>query len=149
LTTLVVLAALFGAATGYFVREDMPDLRGLEDHAPSEMTRILARDGTDAASFATEKRILLDVDDIPRSFRLALIASEDQRFEDHPGVDLLGGLRALWTDVRHRRLAQGASTLTMQLAGNLFLDRSERTLLTGYTASRRRPGFTSASRLDR
>jgi penicillin-binding protein 1A len=125
---LTLLACIFGATSGYFVRVDMPNLRGLEDYAPPEMTRILARDGSQIASFAAEKRILLDDDDIPASFRQALIASEDSRFADHAGIDPMGGMRALWSGVRHLRFTQGASTLTMQLAGNLFLDRSERTI---------------------
>jgi penicillin-binding protein 1A len=128
LGTLTLLAAALGATTGYFVRVDMPDLRGLEDYAPAEMTRLLARDGSQIASFATEKRIVLGAHDIPESFRRALIAAEDSRFADHAGIDPIGGMRALWNDVRRRRFAQGASTLTMQLAGNLFLDRSARTV---------------------
>jgi penicillin-binding protein 1A len=128
LGTLALLAAGFGAATGYFVRTDMPDLRSLEDYDPAQMTHILARDGSEVASFAAEKRILLDYRDIPDSFRQALIASEDSRFNEHAGVDPIGGVRALWSDLRQVRMAQGASTLTMQLAGNLFLDRSQRTV---------------------
>jgi penicillin-binding protein 1A len=125
---LVLLAAVFGGTTGYFVRRDMPSLRNLEEYAPPEMTRIQARDGARLAVFGTEKRILLDLDEIPGSFRDALIASEDSRFDEHAGIDIVGGLRALWTDLRHGRMAQGASTLTMQVAGNLFLDRRERTV---------------------
>jgi len=128
LAILIALAATFGAVTGYFLRTDMPTLRGLEEYAPAEMTRILARDGAEIANYATEKRILLDYGEIPESFRHALIASEDSRFYQHGGIDPIGGLRALWASIRRARVAQGASTLTMQLAGNLFLDRSQRTL---------------------
>jgi penicillin-binding protein 1A len=125
---LALLAAVFGATAGYFVRVDMPSLQGLEDYVPPEMTRLLARDGSEIASFAAEKRIVLDDAGIPDSFRMALIASEDSRFADHAGIDPIGGLRALWSDLRERQMTQGASTLTMQLAGNLFLDRSQRTV---------------------
>jgi len=128
LGSFALSAAVFGSTAGYFVRLDMPDLRSLEDYVPPEMTRILARDGSEIASFATEKRIVLRDADIPDSFRHALIASEDSRFADHAGIDPIGGLRALWSDLRRRRFAEGASTLTMQLAGNLFLDRSKRTV---------------------
>lgn len=126
LAALVLLAAVFGAATGYFTRVDMPGLDGLEEYAPPEMTRVLAGDGSEIVSFASEKRILLDHDAIPEPFRLALIASEDSRFEKHGGIDLVGVLRAAWVTARGGH--QGASTLTMQLAGNLFLDRSQRTV---------------------
>lgn len=125
---LGLVAAAFGGTTGYFVRLDMPDLRALEDFAPPEMTRILARDGSEIASHAAERRLSLGAGEIPDSFRRALIASEDSRFEEHTGIDPIGGMRALASVIRHGRFTQGASTLTMQLAGNLFLDRSQRTL---------------------
>jgi len=128
LAALLLIAALFGATTGYFVRRDMPSLRNLEEYAPPEMTRVLSRDGSSLATYGAEKRILLDLDEIPASFREALIASEDSRFDEHAGIDFVGGLRALWTDLRRGRMAQGASTLTMQVAGNLFLDRRDRTI---------------------
>jgi len=127
LAALTLAAATFGGLTGYFVRLDMPDLTGLEEYTPPEMTRLLARDGSETASFAAEKRLLLDYHEIPESFLHALIASEDSRFNDHAGIDPIGALRAGWISVRQRRVAQGASTITMQLAGNLFLDRSQRT----------------------
>ena len=128
LGSLVLLAAIAGATTGYFARLDMPGLQRLEEYAPAQMTRILARDGSQLASFAAEKRILLDYGEIPESFRQALIASEDSRFERHAGIDPIGGARVVWRAMRQGHLDHGASTLTMQLAGNMFLDRSQRTL---------------------
>ena len=93
------------------------------------MSRLLAGDGAEIATFATEKRIVLDPSQIPDAFRQALIASEDVRFLTHPGIDARGVLRALRTDLRLGRVEEGASTLTMQLAGMLFLDRSQRTIV--------------------
>lgn len=123
-----IVAALFGGLAGYFTREDLPDLARLEDYSPAQMTRVIASDGTSLASFATERRIVIGEPQIPETFRMALIASEDSRFADHPGIDLRGAVRAAVAILRDRRVSQGASTLTMQVAGNLYLDRSDRGL---------------------
>jgi len=128
LLIVAAAAAAAGSASGAFLRLDMPGLDGLDDETPAEMTVMRAADGSVIARFAAEKRLLLGAGEVPESFRLALIASEDSRFESHAGVDALGVLRATWTALCQQRVSQGASTLTMQLAGNLFLDRSQRTL---------------------
>jgi penicillin-binding protein 1A len=120
---LLVLSAAGGATLGYFMKLDLPDVRALEDYAPPLMTRVLARDGTPVATFAQERRILIDYPEIPESFRNALIATEDVRFYEHTGVDFRGIVRAAWHDLIHLRLDQGASTLTQQLARGLFLNR--------------------------
>jgi penicillin-binding protein 1A len=117
----VLGAALAGSVFGRFVQFDLPDVRALDDYNPPVMTTVLARDGSMIASFAEERRILIDLHDIPQAFLQALIATEDSSFYSHPGIDLKGILRALWSDLRHMKLKQGASTLTQQLARNLFL----------------------------
>ena len=122
-----ILAALAGSLTGRFLRLDLPDVNKLEDYQPPVMSRVLSRDGSLIANFAEEKRLMLDHGEIPPAFRDALIATEDANFYRHTGVDVRGVLRAVWADIRSRSLEEGASTLTMQLAGNLFLDRSQKT----------------------
>ena len=121
LGALVLLAAIGGAALGTFLRFDLPDVRALEDYRPPLMTRVVASDGTVLDTFAEQRRILIDYDEIPAVFRDALVASEDASFFKHTGLDFKGILRAAWNDLRSWRLAQGASTLTQQLARNLFL----------------------------
>jgi penicillin-binding protein 1A len=128
LVALTALSAVLGAGLGGILRLDMPGLDGLDDAVPPEMTRLLDRDGATITSFGSEKRLLVDEGEIPEAFRLALIASEDSRFNRHAGIDFIGGFRALLNDLRLGEIDQGASTLTMQLAGNLFLDRSQRTV---------------------
>jgi penicillin-binding protein 1A len=118
---VLLLAALSGAALGYFLRLDLPDVRALEDYIPPVMSRVLAADGTEVATFAEQRRILIEYHDIPPQFLLALVAIEDSNFYRHTGIDFKGILRAAWSDLRRLRLAQGASTLTQQLARNLFL----------------------------
>jgi penicillin-binding protein 1A len=119
----LVLALISGASLGYFLRFDLPDVRALEDYNPPVMSKVLASDGTEVATFAEERRILIEYHDIPESFRQALIATEDADFYDHTGIDVKGIVRAAWSDLRRLRLEQGASTLTQQLARNLFLHR--------------------------
>ncbi len=106
---------------GYFLRLDLPDVRALEDYNPPVMSRVLAVDHSTVATFAEQRRILIDYHDIPVSFQQALIAVEDSNFHRHTGIDFRGIARAAISDVRRMRLAQGASTLTQQLARNLFL----------------------------
>jgi len=121
LGALVLLAAVCGASLGYFMRFDLPDVRALEDYRPPEMSRVLAADGSQVGTFAEERRILIRYGEIPPVFQRALIATEDANFYGHTGIDFKGIARALWRDVSSMSLAQGASTLTQQLARNLFL----------------------------
>ena len=118
---LFALAAVSGAALGYFMRFDLPDVRALEDYRPPLMTRVMDRHGALLDTFAEQRRILIDLDDIPLAFRDALLASEDSNFFRHTGIDVKSIVRAAWHDLRSLRLVQGASTLTQQLARNLFL----------------------------
>jgi len=121
----VVIAAVLGGLAGYFMRFDLPDVRALEDYNPPQMTRVVASDGTMLDTFAEQRRILIEFRDIPEVFLNALIASEDANFYRHTGIDVKGIIRAAWRDLRSLRLAQGASTLTQQLARNLFLKRDK------------------------
>jgi penicillin-binding protein 1A len=118
----IAFAAAAGATLGYYMRLDLPDVRALADYKPPEMSQVLAADGSLVATFAEQRRILISSDEIPVIFQQALIATEDSSFYRHTGIDFKGILRALWSDVRSLRLAQGASTLTQQLARNLFLN---------------------------
>ena len=118
---LLLLAALGGGTTGYFLRFDMPDVRALENYNPPQMTRVVSGDGVELGAFAEERRILIDYGEIPAAFRQAVIAAEDANFLRHTGIDFPALVRAAWRDLKSMRLAQGASTVTQQLARNLFL----------------------------
>ena len=89
--------------------------------SPGAGARVLAADGRVLAEFFEEKRLPLDLEEIPLELRLAVIAVEDRRFRRHPGLDLIRNLGALLRDIQAGRLAQGGSTITQQLARNLFL----------------------------
>src|SRR5208282_4410350 len=125
---LILLSAALGAAVGvlFVYSSELPEVRALEDYKPDTVTELYAGDGQLIGSFALQRRILVSYEQIPAVLRDALIATEDQHFQDHWGVDVPRVFEAAWHNVISRRITQGASTLTMQLAGTLFLNRSDR-----------------------
>jgi 1A family penicillin-binding protein len=101
--------------------QDLPDVERLRSYQPSETTRIYAANGELIATLFKENRTWLPIEKIPLNFKHAVLATEDARFYHHQGVDLVGIARAAVTDYRSGGAAQGASTITMQLARNIFL----------------------------
>lgn len=124
----VVAAAILGVVGGIAFASAirMPQVRSLSEFTPSLITEIKDRDGETYATFSQERRVLLSEDEVPELLIQALIASEDQSFFEHGGVDPLAILRAQWANWRAGEITEGASTLTMQLAREVFLTR-ERT----------------------
>ena len=125
---LLLCSIALGAAAGLlFVYEsDLPEIRQLETYRPNVVTEIYADDGQLVGSFALQRRILMTWEQVPKVLYNAVTAIEDQHFEDHWGVDFPRVAGAAYRNILKHRKAEGASTITMQLAGNLFLDRSER-----------------------
>ncbi|MBA5866668.1 MAG: PBP1A family penicillin-binding protein [Nitrospira sp. CR1.3] len=106
--------------------QDLPDLNQLQNYQPSLVTQVYSADRQLIGQFFIERRILTPLADIPEHLRRAVIAVEDVRFFEHPGLDYIGILRAAWTNLRRGGKVEGASTITQQLARSLFLS-SERT----------------------
>jgi penicillin-binding protein 1A len=106
---------------------DLPTVQSLDNYTPSLVTKLYDVRGELLTELYVEKRSLLPLTQIPLAMQQAVLATEDNHFYNHMGIDLLGILRAMGTNVRARRLVQGASTITQQLAKNIFLTR-ERTL---------------------
>jgi penicillin-binding protein 1A len=117
-----------GAAVGllFVYSSDLPEIHALEDYRPDVVTELYADDGQPFGSFALQRRILLTYEQIPKVLKDGILVTEDQHFEEHWGVDFPRVLQAAWHNLAHRRITEGASTLTMQLAGGLFLNRSDR-----------------------
>src|SRR6266852_1465686 len=105
---------------------DLPEIRALETYRPTVVTEIYADDGQMVASFALQRRILMTYEQCPKILYNAVASIEDQHFEDHWGIDFPRIAGAAYRNLLKGRKAEGASTITMQLAGNLFLDRSDR-----------------------
>jgi penicillin-binding protein 1A len=127
---LVICSIALGAAIGllFVYSSDLPEIHALENYRPVIVTELYADDGQSIGTFALQRRILITYGQIPTVLRDAIITTEDQHFEQHWGVDFPRVLEAAWRDVVSHRAAEGASTLTMQLAGGLFLNRSDRSL---------------------
>ena len=120
---LVVLSAGVGVMGGLFFvySSDLPQVQQLENYRPDVMTEVFADDGTPIARFAMEHRVMVTYNQIPPVLRNAVISIEDRNFESHWGIDVLRIIRAAATDILEWRKAQGASTLTQQVAKMLFL----------------------------
>ncbi len=126
---LGVAVLLGGLAVGglvWHLSKDLPALELLGTYQPSLVTQVYSIDQRLIGQFFIERRILTPVVDIPERLRRAVIAVEDVRFFEHPGLDYIGMLRAAWMNVRRGGKVEGASTITQQLARSLFLS-SERT----------------------
>ncbi len=119
--TLMSAAAVVGALLGYI--ENEKPVEELEDYAPPESTLVYdSTHQTTLAEFSAERRYLLTYDQIPEQLKLAFMAIEDRRFNEHCGIDPQGIVRAAIYDIKARRLAQGASTITIELAGGVDHD---------------------------
>ncbi len=120
---LALLAAMFGALSGLLLiyTVDLPQIEDLERYRPNTTTVLYDVHGNQIGSFALERRIVVGYDDIPPVLRHAVISIEDKNFESHWGINLFRVAGAAYRDLTEDRRAQGASTLTMQLARNLFL----------------------------
>ena len=130
LAFLLLCSIALGAACGFlFVyASDLPEIRALETYRPDVVTEVYSDDGQLAGSFAIQRRILMTYEQCPKVLYNSVTAIEDQHFEEHWGIDFPRMFTAAFRNVIKRRITGGASTITMQLAGNLFLDRSDRSV---------------------
>ena len=130
LAFLLLCSIALGAGCGFlFVyASDLPEIRALETYRPDVVTEVYSDDGQLAGSFAIQRRILMTYEQCPKVLYNSVTAIEDQHFEEHWGIDFPRMFSAAFRNVIKRRITGGASTITMQLAGNLFLDRSDRSV---------------------
>ena len=125
---MVLLSALIGALGGLLLiySTDLPQVEHLENYRPISTTELYDVHGHTIGTFALQRRVVASYQDIPKVLRDALISTEDKSFYRHWGINVWRIIGAAYRDVESGERAQGASTLTMQLARNLFLspDRS-------------------------
>ena len=112
--TLFVLSYLF------YLSRDLPSLEQLENYDPDLVTSIYSKDGKILHELFLEKRVFVEFNQIPVHMRNAVIASEDRRFREHWGLSLRSVARAILVNVLSLSYRQGFSTLTQQLARNLY-----------------------------
>ena len=132
LVAAVVMAA-YGAGLGYgswtrvCAAERCPSIsRLIGAWSPQQTSKVYAADGRLITEFGVERRTVLRLDEIPLSVRQAFVATEDKRFYSHNGIDYLRIFGALKANVLSLRYVQGFSTITMQLARNVFPDQISR-----------------------
>jgi len=127
----IVAGVLVGALAGWIVAQflHVPQVDTLKDFRPATATHVYDSEGTELATWAVEQRVELEPEEIPDQLKQAIVAIEDAEFYEHGGVDPKAIMRAAWYSIRDRKIGSrgGASTLTQQLALNLFLKR-ERTI---------------------
>src|ERR1700683_2320438 len=125
---LVLVAALVGATAGLLLvySTDLPQVEELEHYRPSSITELYDGQGRIIGSFALQRRVVASYNDYHPVLRNALISIEDKDFYRHWGINVWRIAGAAYRDIESGGRVQGASTLTMQLARNLFLspDRS-------------------------
>ncbi|MDP1611761.1 MAG: PBP1A family penicillin-binding protein [Sulfuritalea sp.] len=126
LSALLLAGVLAIGITAAVLYPQLPTLDVLTHYRPALPLRILSADGHLIGEFGVERRTLVEADAVPQLLKQAIVAAEDERFFVHGGVDYVGMLRAMLTNLvsgtRH-----GAGTITMQVARNFFLSR-EKTL---------------------
>ena len=123
LVILIVLAAVTGSLAGLTLvySADLPQINDLENYRPSTTTNLYDRHGQLIGSIALERRDVVGYDGFAPILREAVISIEDKSFESHWGINVFRIIGAAIHDIRTHSRGQGASTLTMQLARNLFL----------------------------
>jgi penicillin-binding protein 1A len=105
----------------WIATRDLPTFDSFQDYQPSLVSRVYADNGEIIGQFFIERRLYTPIDQIPKALTQAVIAVEDTRFLEHPGLDIVGIGRAAWTNLKKGGRFQGASTITQQLARALFL----------------------------
>ncbi len=119
---LALLGALFLGAAVLFTMRELPDMTALKSSQNGQMIVVRANDGSELVSLGPSYGKWLSGDEIPPIMKKAIVSVEDRRFYSHPGVDPLGLLRAVYTAVTGDKRIAATSTLTQQLARNIFLN---------------------------
>lgn len=130
LLIFVFVAFLLGVtsitATYFWLKDDLPDVATLKDVRLQTPMQVFTADDELISQFGEQRRIPLRLDEMPPLLIQAFLATEDTRFYEHPGIDIIGIMRAATVVATSGELSQGASTITQQLARNFFLSREKK-----------------------
>ena len=127
LAGLMIAAVLGVGLVVVLAYPQLPSLEALTAYQPKIPLRIYTAEGILIGEFGEERRSVISIAEVPQQLKNAVIAAEDERFYEHPGIDYVGVMRAAWANLAAGGRRQGASTITMQVARNFFLS-SEKTL---------------------
>ena len=117
---IIFSGAVFVLIFIFILSRDLPSLEQLENYDPDLVTRIYSADGVVLSELFVQKRVFVELNNIPKHMQDAVIASEDRRFYDHWGLSLRSVARAIGINILSLSYRQGFSTLTQQLARNLY-----------------------------
>ena len=120
---LVAIGILTALLAAVLTADRLPSLAVLTDYRPKVPMHVYTSDGLLIGEFGEERRSVVRIEDFPERMTKAILAAEDDSFYEHSGVDVSGIVRAAIANLRAGGRAQGASTITMQLARNFFLTR--------------------------
>ena len=104
----------------------LPEVKHLEEYRPKQPLQVFTKEGSLISEFGEERREYIPIKEVPQKMINAILAIEDRRFFEHPGIDVIGIARAAIKNITGQS-SEGASTITMQVARNFFLS-SEKTL---------------------
>ena len=127
ITAIITIVAFLGCiATAGFLyvkwyNVDIPSKDEIIHYKPPLVTEVYDRNHKLIGEFFLQRRIYVPIEKIPKKLKFAFLAAEDARFYQHKGIDLQGIIRALIADIKARRFVQGGSTITQQVAKNMFL----------------------------
>jgi penicillin-binding protein 1A len=121
---LALLGAIFLGTAVFFTMRELPDYNALKSSQNGQMIVVRARDGRELVSLGPSYGKWLTYNEIPKVMSGAIVAVEDRRFREHPGIDPIGLARAVYVSFTTDRRAKATSTLTQQLARNIFLNNS-------------------------
>jgi penicillin-binding protein 1A len=122
----LTLGILSIAITYLYLKNDLPSVETLKDVRLQTPMRVFSQDGELISQFGEKRRIPLKLSEMPPLLIKAVLATEDSRFYEHPGIDLIGVMRAASVVATTGDYSQGASTITQQLARLFFLSREKK-----------------------
>ncbi|GAG43772.1 unnamed protein product, partial [marine sediment metagenome] len=116
-------ALLLGLGLGCYISivSDLPPAESISFFIPPVATKVYDDNNTLINEFFIERRELTNLENVPQYLKGGFICVEDKLFYKHWGVDILALIRSLITNILHMKIVQGGSTITMQLARNMFL----------------------------
>ena len=110
----------------FILSRNLPSLDELQKFNPEQVTKIISSDDVVIKKLFTHKRDMIDISSVPLNLRNALLCMEDRNFYEHNGINIKGIFRAIIINIISMSTKQGASTLTQQLARNMYNDLSKK-----------------------
>lgn len=120
---IIALVVMIVGSVGVYIYlgEDLPQISSLNDYRPPIISTVYSSDNRKIGEFYRERRIVIDLTDIPDRLKEAFIAAEDARFYKHRGIDFVSIVRAFFKNLEAGAIVQGGSTITQQVTKSFFL----------------------------